>query len=193
MAMDNVDPAGRGFLGDLAPSVLPVYQYRDREQLLNTISRITNEKSPLWIKPMGLDRSLGPTGSATHHAAIGAKEADQAWQPFRLPRPINDWPSVVLEVAFPETRDKLQSDITYWLRASGGDVKMGDNSVNHRYQTVQISRKGSEITITGSPLVIEFEKLFLRPPLIEPRERNIQIGDGELQFVAEKAWDLQGM
>jgi hypothetical protein len=47
MAMDNVDPAGRGFLGDLAPSVLPAYQYRDREQLLNTISRITNEKSPL--------------------------------------------------------------------------------------------------------------------------------------------------
>ncbi|KAJ5227774.1 hypothetical protein N7489_008482 [Penicillium chrysogenum] len=39
MAMGNVDPADRGFLGDLAPSVLPVYQYRDREQLLNTIKQ----------------------------------------------------------------------------------------------------------------------------------------------------------
>ncbi|KAJ5286500.1 hypothetical protein N7524_001806 [Penicillium chrysogenum] len=124
----------------------------------------------------------------------------------------NDWPSVVLEVAFSESRDKLQSDITYWLRASGGDVKMvitlqinqyslnitiedwgtqGDNSVNHLYQTVQISRKGSEITTTGSCLVIEFEKLFLRPP-IEPRERNIQIGDGELQSLAKKVGTCRG-
>jgi hypothetical protein len=91
---------------------------------------------------MGLDRSLGPTGSATHHAAIGAKEADQAWQPFRLPRPINDWPSVVLEVAFPETRDKLQSDITYWLRASGGDVKM--------VITLQTNQHSPSITIEDS-------------------------------------------
>ncbi|CAG8888652.1 unnamed protein product [Penicillium egyptiacum] len=278
MAMDNVDPAGRGFLGDLAPSVLPVYQYRDREQLLNTIKqavataskattsewflikrvnnsiftsefllakegpfaswssydaqldrvllRVTKSKahevaSEIFqvllydaIKPMGMDRSLDPTGSATHHAAIGAKEADKAWQPFRLPRGRSkDWPSVVLEVAFSESRDKLQSDIRYWLRASGGDVKVvitlqinqhspnitiedwgtqGDKSVNHLHQTVQISRKGSKITTTGSPLVIEFEKLFLRPP-IEPRERNIQIDDGELQFLAEKVWDWQGI
>ncbi|KAJ5529140.1 hypothetical protein N7527_002533 [Penicillium freii] len=278
MAMDNVDAAGRGFLRDLAPSVLPVYQYRDREQLLNTIKqavaaaskattsewcliervsgliftseflpakeglsaswcsydaqsdrvllRITKSKphevaSGIFhtllhdaIKPMGMDRSLCPTGGATHYAAIGAKEADQAWQPLRLPRGRSkDWPSVVLEVAFSESREKLQSDIRYWLRASGGDVKVvitlqidqrspnvtienwgtqGNESVNHLHQTVQISRKGSKITTTGSPLVIEFEKLFLRPP-VEPRERNIQIDDGELQFLAERVWDRQGM
>ncbi|KAJ5835618.1 hypothetical protein N7447_001644 [Penicillium robsamsonii] len=235
--MDNVDPAGRGFLGDLAPSVLPVYQYRDREQLLNTIKQTVataskaTTKGPFasWssydaqldrvllrmikskahevaseifqvllydaIKPIRMDRSLNPTGSAIHHTIIGAKEADKAWQPFRLPRGRSkDWPSVVLEVTFSESRDKLQSDIRYWLRASGGDNwgTQGNNSINHLHQTVQISRKGSKITTTGSPLVIEFEKLFLRPP-IEPRERNIHIDDGELQFLAEKVWDWQGM
>ncbi|KAJ5212944.1 hypothetical protein N7449_000113 [Penicillium cf. viridicatum] len=278
MAMDNVDPAGRGFLGDLTPSVLPVYQYRDREQLLNTVKQavataskattsewcliehvnnsifisefLPAKEGPFasWssydaqldrvllrmakskahevaseifhdvlhdaVKSMGMDRSLHPTGSATHHAAMGGKEADKAWQPIRLPRGRSkDWPSVVLEIAFSESRAKLQSDIRYWLRASGGDINVvitlqinqhspnitienwgtqGKKPVNHLHQTVQISRKGSKITTTGSPLVIEFEKLFLRHPT-EPRERNIQIDDGDLQFLAESVWDWQGM
>ncbi|KAJ5227773.1 hypothetical protein N7489_008481 [Penicillium chrysogenum] len=125
----------------------------------------------------------------------------------------NDWPSVVLEVAFSESRDKLQSDITYWLRASGGDVKMvitlqinqyslnitiedwgtqGDNSVNHLYQTVQISRKGSEITTTGSCLVIEFEKLFLRPPHRTERTKYSDRRRGTA-ILSEESWHLQGM
>lgn len=278
MAMDNVDTAGRGFLGDLTPSVLPVYQYRDREQLLNTVKQavataskattsewcliehvnnsiftsefLPAEEGPFasWssydaqldrvllrmvkskahetasetfhdalhdaVKSMGMDRSLRPTGSATHHAAMGGKEADKAWRPIRLPRGRSkDWPSVVLEVAFSESGAKLQSDIRYWLRASGGDVKVvitlqidqhspnitierwgtQDNTpAGHLYQTVEISSKGSKTTTKGSPLVIEFEKLFLRSPA-EPRERNIHIDDGDLQFLAESVWDLQGI
>ncbi|KAJ5795294.1 hypothetical protein N7457_001893 [Penicillium paradoxum] len=242
MAMENIDPAGHGFLGDLAPAVLPVYQYRDREQMLNTIKQAvataSKDTTSEWclikrvndsiftsefllakegpfaswssydaqldcvllrvtkseahevaseifsvllydaVKPMGMDRSLRPTGSATHYAAIGAKEADKAWKPLRLPRgQSGDWPSVVLEVAFSEMAITLQINqhspnitIEKWRT-------QGNKSVNHLHQIVQISRKGSKITTTGSPLVIEFEKLFLRPP-IEPRERDIQLDDG---------------
>lgn len=37
-------------------------------------------------KPIGIDRTLRPTGSTTtHSSAIGAKEADKAWQPLHLP------------------------------------------------------------------------------------------------------------
>lgn len=278
MAMDNVDTAGRGFLGDLTPSVLPVYQYQDREQLLNTVKQavatarkattsewcliehvnnsiftsefLRAEEGPFasWssydaqldrvllrmvkskvhevasetfhdvlhdvIKSMGMGRALHSTGSATHHAAMGGKEADKAWQPIRLPLGRSrDWPSVVLEVAFSESAAKLQSDIRYWLRASGSDVKVvitlqidqhspnitikrwetQDNTpTGHLYQTIEISRNGSQITTKGSPLVIEFEKLFLRSPT-EPRERNIHIDDEDLQFLAESVWHWQGI
>ncbi|KXG47121.1 uncharacterized protein PGRI_038670 [Penicillium griseofulvum] len=278
MAMDNVDPAGRGFLGDLTPSVLPVYQYRNREQLLNTIKQAvaTARKTPTsewcliervsnsiftdefllakegpfasWssydaqldrvllrmtkleahevasenfqlllfdaITPTGMKRSLKSTGSTTNYASIGCKEADKAWEPFRRPRgQSRDWPSAVLEVAFSESRAKLQSDIKYWLRASRGDVKViitlqinqgspdivienwgtqGNKSVNDLHQTIQISRKGGKIKTRGSPLVIDFEKLFLRPPM-EPKERDIQIDDEDLQWLAETVWDSQGI
>ncbi|KAL2821301.1 hypothetical protein BDW59DRAFT_150351 [Aspergillus cavernicola] len=274
MAVENADPAGRGFLGDLSPSILPHYVYHGREQFLKDFRHAveTTSSSTEWfivqgvdqktytsiflpaehgpfsrgasydtelerllvkmplsrphgiasetlnlilykaLMPMGMDRSLGAIGSATHHAAMGGKEADKAWIPSRTPRGRSqDWPSAVLEVAYSESKAKLQSDIRYWLHASDGEVKVvltlainphspsitienwGMNNQRHLgqlRQTIQISKTGNNLTITGAPLIIEFERLFLRTP-VEPRERNILIDKGELEYLAQQIWSMQ--
>ncbi|KAL3472730.1 hypothetical protein BJX99DRAFT_262046 [Aspergillus californicus] len=51
----------------------------------------------------------------------------EAVQPMGMTREIAPgrsqyWPSAVLEIAYSETQSKLQSDVRFWLRSSGGDV-----------------------------------------------------------------------
>ncbi|KAL4787636.1 hypothetical protein BJX76DRAFT_369359 [Aspergillus varians] len=164
------------------------------------------------LSDVGMERSLEPIGAATHVATIGGKEPDRAWQPTRLPRGRSDkWPTVVLEVAYSETQSKLQSDVRYWLRGPEGEVKTvltlridqnepriaierWESTVNghgRRQQQVVISRtRSSKITITGAPLLLEFERLFLRAPTI-PKERNIEIDNERLEFLATRVWSKQ--
>ncbi|KAL2866211.1 uncharacterized protein BJX67DRAFT_382025 [Aspergillus lucknowensis] len=62
------------------------------------------------IVTVGMKRSLQYIGTAAHFASIKAKEPDKAWRPRRLPRHRSkNWPSVVLEVAYSETKAKLDS------------------------------------------------------------------------------------
>lgn len=161
---------------------------------------------------IGMGRSLDTICAATHFATIGEKERNRAWQPLRLPRDRSDeWPTVVLEVAYSETQSKLQSDVRYWLRGPEGEVKTilalriaqnepriaierwesTGNGHGCRQQQVVITRtRSNKITITGAPLVLEFERLFLRAPTI-PREQNIEIDDEKLEFLATRVWDKQ--
>jgi len=46
------------------------------------------------------------------------------------------------------------------------------------------------VSITGAPLIIGFEELFLRSPTV-PRERNIEINDEMLEFIAARTWEEQ--
>ncbi|KAL2813463.1 hypothetical protein BDW59DRAFT_167514 [Aspergillus cavernicola] len=164
------------------------------------------------LVPIGMQRCLLPIGSITQFATIGGKEPDLAWQPSRLPRGRSaKWPSAVLEVAYSETQAKLRSDVRYWLRGPEGEVKTiltirisrnepkiiierwesDGNSQGHREQQIVISkRRNGKITIAGAPLVLDFERLFLRAPTT-PRERNIEIGNEKLEFVATRVWVRQ--
>lgn len=166
------------------------------------------------IESTGMKRSLKTIGGATHFAALGAKEPDQAWRPHRLPQERKrDWPSVVLEVACSESQQKLGSDVRFWMRASGGDVKIvltlrvdrrqpritverwerNDNNDRHYLgQSITIYKgANNHLRLSNGPLIIDFEKLFLRPPTI-PRERNIEVDEEKLQHLAEEIWDEQG-
>jgi hypothetical protein len=92
------------------------------------------------IDPMGLKYSLAQIGGATHFGAGGGKEADEAWRPRyvsggRSPT----WPSVVLEVAYSETKPKMQSGVRFWHRESQGDVKV--------ILTMHINKTSPQITI----------------------------------------------
>lgn len=164
------------------------------------------------LTTVGMGRSLDPIGAATHFASIGGKEPDRAWQPRRLPRDLSDkWPTIVLEVAYSETQSKLQSDVRYWLRGPEGEVKTvltlriaqdepriiierWESTGNGRgccQQQVVIARtRGNRVTITGAPLVLEFERLFLRTPT-NPREQNIEVDNEKLEFLATSVWDKQ--
>jgi hypothetical protein len=164
------------------------------------------------LTTVGMQRSLDPIGAATHFATMGGKEPDGAWQPTRLPRDrSNKWPTIVLEVAYSATQSKLQSDVHYWLRGPEGEVRTvltlridqheprivierwesTDNGHGRRQQQVVITRtRRNKVTITGAPLVLEFERIFLRTPAI-PREQNIEIDNEKLEFLATRVWDKQ--
>lgn len=168
------------------------------------------------VEPTGLKRSLKEIGSATHFASLGAKEPDQAWRPQRLPsNRSRDWPSVVMEIAYSETESKLGCDVRFWMRASGGDVKVvltlcinrqqpkiriekwvgsnnNNNNRHHLDQSITISNADSNrIILSNAPLTIDFEDLFLRPASIH-RERNIEVDTEKLQYLATEIWDEQG-
>ncbi|KAL5332149.1 hypothetical protein BJX70DRAFT_385009, partial [Aspergillus crustosus] len=163
------------------------------------------------LEPTGMTRRhLDLIDSATCYAGNGNKEADKAWLPVRMPRGRSrDWPSAVLEVAYSETTSKLQSDIRYWFRASGGDVGLvytieisrvllsiiieqwgtNDSGRHHREQLVVIKKKGEDTVVEGGPLVLGFEKLFLRAP--GGKERDVEIGEEGFAFLADRVWTAQ--
>ncbi|KAL4962317.1 uncharacterized protein BDV14DRAFT_191697 [Aspergillus stella-maris] len=142
--------------------------------------------------PAGMNRKLIKLGSTAHFAVIGGKQADKAWRPLHKPRDRTDnWPSVVLDVAYSETAKKLQGDIRYWLRASGGDVKIAlalkidrrkpmitiekwdisGNGRKHLEQHIVISRKAGNIIING--------------------EQEIELNEDRLGYLASQIWNVQ--
>jgi hypothetical protein len=165
------------------------------------------------LRPMGLDEALHQFGSAIEESPKGGKQADSQWSPIRLPRGRSrDRPTIVLEVALSERYSKLNSDVRYWLQPlpTSEDVKIAitlrinrqqpeiivekwerENNHPHRKQCVTISmRANKEITVHGDPLIIEFQKLFLRPTE-PPRETDLHIDAEMLKRLAVKVWYLQ--
>lgn len=67
-----------------------------------------------------------------------------------------------------------------------------DNGRVHHNQVVTI-RKGdnNHLRLQGQPLVIGFEKLFLRAPST-PRETDISLDDPILREIAMEVWEEQG-
>ncbi|KAL4916505.1 hypothetical protein BDW62DRAFT_186158 [Aspergillus aurantiobrunneus] len=146
-----------------------------------------------------------------HSAADWGKIPDEAWRPLRLPRDRSlDWPSVVLEVSFSETREKLMSDIRHWLGASGGDVKVVftvaierhapkiiieqwvmQNSREGREQRIEITKSGAEVEVSKDALELSFERIFLCPPSTDG-EAIISVHAPALRSFAEAIWEQQG-
>lgn len=165
------------------------------------------------LKPMGLDDCLQSFGSATCKAENGnAKQPDCQFLPRRLPRDrTRKWPSVVVETGFSESPSKLTSDARFWLSESNDDVqivitiRIGRSSpsimleswecVNDRIkrqQVVTISKgDNNQVYLWGQPLMISFNKLFLRPPSL-PKEKNISLDDTMLKKIARNVWEEQG-
>ncbi|RDW78885.1 uncharacterized protein DSM5745_05737 [Aspergillus mulundensis] len=125
------------------------------------------------------------------------------------------WPSAVLEVGLSdsESERKLKGDVRWWLRASSAEVRLVftininrtrpelviESWVPHPHRdggrldsTVTIEKdEDGRVTVRGAPLVISFERLFLRAPDGE-REGDIEIEEGDLQDLAEAVWESQG-
>lgn len=161
----------------------------------------------------GLERGLQLAGAATRYREDGDKQPDGQYQPHRLPRGRSrDWPTVVVEVSLADTASKLMPDVRYWLRQSQGVVQVVFTIwVNRRAPEVVIEKWENEpdglrpqrmqstviwkeaddsVEICGDPLMLGFEKLFLRPPK-NPKEGNIHFEAEGLRFLAICAWQSQ--
>lgn len=148
----------------------------------------------------------------TIHGTTQSKQGDGGWAPRRPPHGRSKkWPAVVLEVAVSENYSKLLSDARFWLYESQGDVKivlalavnrespgviiekweLKANRI-HCSQTVSISKSQADGTVNvwNDPLVIEFEKLFLRDSEI-PKETDIYIDSGKLENLGDTIWCVQ--
>ncbi|KAL1989850.1 hypothetical protein VTN49DRAFT_7047 [Thermomyces lanuginosus] len=115
------------------------------------------------------------------------------------------------EVAVGEMPRKLMSDVKYWLRQADGAVQVvltmrvnrrnpsitiekwarGHDKEPSREQSISISKNNDNVVVDGVPLIIEFERLFLRPPA-SPSEKNVELGRNELVYIAKMVWESQG-
>ncbi|KAL3461856.1 hypothetical protein BJX64DRAFT_300010 [Aspergillus heterothallicus] len=166
------------------------------------------------IAPTGLGRrQFYFFGSTQCEAEEGAKEADKAWIPVRMPAGRNrDWPSAVLEVAFSETQSKLQSDVRYWQRASAGKVRIVfalrigrarqreitieqwvfEDGRYHRQGLVGLTQLQNGTTkVHGASITVEFEKLCLRAPATPSEHEAIEIDEEKFRFLEEQIWTEQ--
>lgn len=168
----------------------------------------------LALAPMGLETALQPYSSATVKGDERSKQGDNAWGPIRAPHGHDrGWPTVVLEVAFSEpSRSKLQSDVLFWLGDGRGKVKVVitltidrkspqisiekwvlKDGREHCQEQVNISRNSKgQVHVTGAPLTIEFESLFLRA-IEGPKKQDIQFPEAVLAKLADTIWTAQGL
>lgn len=130
------------------------------------------------------------------------------------------WPSMVIETAFSESQSTPANDARWWLNASGGELKIvitiavqkkreaitidkweatsrptrGDpgKTVPEVVQKVTITREGGDapVHVTGAPLIIWFEKLFLRPAEEEKGEGDVLFSHDDLAEIADKVWSV---
>ncbi|KAJ5239670.1 hypothetical protein N7468_004289 [Penicillium chermesinum] len=164
------------------------------------------------LEPMGLVRCIRSEGSAAQEAEDGsAKQPDCQFFPKRLPKGRSrSWPTLVVEVGYSESPSKLMSDTRFWLDKSNNDVQMviiikvrrdapsivlerwePVGGKKKRLQVVTVSKRdNNRIDIQGQPLIIPFEKIFLRQPTI-PKERDLSLDEEALAAIADDVWDTQ--
>ncbi|KAJ5808746.1 hypothetical protein N7474_010015 [Penicillium riverlandense] len=144
------------------------------------------------------------------------KTPDNGLGPFeRPPNVSNKWPTIVIEVGVSERPAKLQSDAEWWLTNSNGDVKIVFTmSINRKNPHITVMKWESEAeknkcsvmqTVTtwkdnignvdttrtsGTPLSIEFNKLFLRKP-VSRTEHDILMDENDLRSLARSIWRVQ--
>ncbi|CAL5870076.1 uncharacterized protein PFLUO_LOCUS4310 [Penicillium psychrofluorescens] len=145
-----------------------------------------------------------------------AKMPDNGLGPFERPsKGSNKWPTVVIEIGVSECLPKLQSDAEWWINNSNGDVKIvltmsinrktpkitimkwewaADKSKCSAMQTITIWKEqagnANTTRMSGAPLSIEFNKLFLREP-VSPTEHDIRMDENDLRNLARSIWRVQ--
>jgi hypothetical protein len=145
-----------------------------------------------------------------------SKEGDSSFRPYSHRPNKTDWPTIVIESGVSETLPHLRFDTSWWLRESKGDVKIiiiisikrarpmiqiekwelasivgGQLTLRSASNNAQIPTKTQEITIdpnavTGAPLILEFEKILLRPAVLP--ETDIAFSAQELSTWAARIW-----
>ncbi|RMZ81791.1 hypothetical protein DV738_g2048, partial [Chaetothyriales sp. CBS 135597] len=155
---------------------------------------------------MGLEEEICYLGATKYQGRRNiAKEADCAFKPLsRRPRPL-DWPTLVIEAGWSESRSRLRVDARIWLENSGGEVKIvllispsraARSIIIEKWESTPLPdsrpRTRSTITIepgsvTGAPLTLDFQKVFLRQP-VPPQEHDFVFDQQYLANFAQTFW-----
>lgn len=150
--------------------------------------------------------TFAPMGSTMIKAQNGSfKESDSAWKNANIRSREGDFPCLVVLAGLSLSR--LRSDASWWMEGSGGqvnivliiwiwkDVKMlhiekyipGPAACANLVATVVINCAASSTTVTGAPLVLEFNRVFDRQPN-SPLERDIVFLTQDLQNWGKEFW-----
>jgi len=163
--------------------------------------------SMLYLKTseMGLKWGLDPMGRTTFEGILGQKEADSTFEPS-VRQTASHWPTVVFECGLAESIERLRVDCRWWLenstevnivllfsfsRADKGihieqwemlTVPNSQYTGSHADPLTKDVTKTYEIDIvagvaSGGPLTLDFQKVFLRPPVL---------GEGDIIFSVEE-------
>lgn len=148
------------------------------------------------IRVMGVSGTrLYPLGAARFEGHNSSKEADSAYKPLPTRSGESDWPTIVFESGLSESFRNLRTAARWWLTESGGQVKIAvlisirpalsalciekwELGLAERRTTLAVASNVPQVpicvqaitidrdTVTGAPLTLEFEKLFLRPSVL---------------------------
>jgi len=167
---------------------------------------------------MGLDDELLNTAATTYHGTGCRGEADSSFTPISTRSLSTDWPTLVIEHGVSQSLKGLRGDASWWLTSSTGQVKIVllfsiseknrkirieqwemsaglDEQITGGKQDLDLRRPErvnkieiSETDAGGAVLKLNFEKLFLREPVLG--EMNISFSTAELERYASYAWRL---
>lgn len=167
----------------------------------------------------GIDDGLRHTGQASRTSEDREKQPDTSYEPVDLPPGrSDDWPSLVIEAGWLETKEKLERDARWWIGASNEDVKgVITVAVQQRsrailleywhcvpnplrndpdrrvikvthHTTISQATKDSPIQVSNVPFIVPFEDLYLRGADINTKECDIAISREQLELYAMSVW-----
>jgi hypothetical protein len=179
------------------------------EQAAGLFSALLTSKS----SEMAVFWDVSSRGSTLVTTSERSKQADCSWSPLPDPQGRSGhWPTVVLEVAWFESLEKVKRDVAWWLNKLNGEVKMVITiDIKHPSGNIYINTwERAELPTSANPnpepcavqevkifrhlrsaigdhLVIPFRDLMLRPA-VGPTEGNWVFPREELLKLADRVW-----
>jgi hypothetical protein len=174
------------------------------------------------IGTMGLHSYICRVDSAIYEGNGSQKQANIAWEPWSPLHGAADWPSVVVECGVSQSRERLEVDANWWFENSGGQVKIvflitfSEEKKEIHFQQWELVTVPDSYVSPGQPtatrtyptiirefdltpgvpskasLMLNFEKVFLRPPAQGKgqREGDITFSRRDLEEYATHVWPM---
>jgi len=179
------------------------------------------------IGRMGLRYHIARTEATTFHGNGSQKEADCSWKPGFFRRLATDWPTMVIECGVEKSLERLKADVHWWFEHSEGQVKIvlvisfSQTKREIHFEQWEMATMPGPYLSSGEPgparrvplmvrefdiaesdgsqgsLAINFESIFLRPPVQgHPVQyasiEDAPIEDAPIQDASVEAWNLHG-
>ncbi|KAJ5945165.1 hypothetical protein N7516_005333 [Penicillium verrucosum] len=172
---------------------------REHTEIAFAVNQAVNQATVKALERMGLERAIDQYANADIDVNGKKKQPDMGLGPRRTPRGCKKRPTVILEAGVSETEAKRRRDADLWLDPNRGNANVvitiklnhkkalvkidkwvwdGANGTSVLSQHIEVSENDlDEVKLSGGPLTIPFNLLFLREPEVT-RKPIIHEGDG---------------